>query len=227
VALGRLQLEGEIRRVPINGRFDTQRYRYARWKPGPFAKKPRAAQEAMRELARRYFGWTGPAALEEFQWFSGLGVKAAKDAVEPLGLVEAEKGSGRWLLPGDAGAFAQFTAPEEPRYSLLSCLDGLFLLRRDVAGLTDNADLPRMAGHLKDLESNAIVDRGRVIGLWEYDPDAGEIVWVSWVKPDKALRDAVARTETWARELGDVRSFSLDSPKSRKPRLDALRQAAK
>ena len=66
VALGRLQLAGEIRRVPLDGRFDTQRYRYARWKPGPFAKKPRPAAEVMRDLARRYFAWTGPATMEEF-----------------------------------------------------------------------------------------------------------------------------------------------------------------
>jgi len=226
VALGRLQLAGEIRRVPLNGRFDTQRYRYARWKPGPFAKKPRPVAEVMRDLARRYFAWTGPATMEEFQRFSGVGVKAAKDAVEGLGLVEVEKGSGRWLLPEDADAFAKFTAPKEPRYSLLSSLDGLFLLRRDAAGLADEVDLPRLEGHLSDLESNAIVDRGRVIGLWEFDPEAGEIVWASWVKVEKALKEKVARTEAWARELGDVRSFSLDSPKSRKPRLNALRKAA-
>ena len=166
------------------------------------------------------------ATMEEFQWFSGLGVKAAKDAVEGLGLVEAEKGSGRWLLPEDAAAFAKFAAPKEARYSLLSSLDALFLLRRDVAGLTDDGDVKRVAGNLKDLESNAIVDRGRLVGLWEFDPDAGEIVWSSWVKADGALREAVARTEVWARAMGDVRSFSLDSPKSRKPRLDALRKAA-
>jgi hypothetical protein len=189
--------------------------------------KARAAAEVMRELARRYFAWAGPATMEEFQAFAGIGVKAGKEAVEGLGLVEAEKGSGRWLLPQDAEAFAKFAAPKEPRYSLLSCLDSLFLLRRDAAGLADDVDVPKLEGHLSDLESNGIVDRGQLIGLWEFDPEAGEIVWVSWGKADKALKEAVERTQAWARELGDVRSFSLDSPKSRKPRLDALRQAAK
>ncbi|MEP7364549.1 MAG: crosslink repair DNA glycosylase YcaQ family protein [Acidobacteriota bacterium] len=226
VALGRLQLAGEIRRVPLNGRFDTQRYRYARWKPGPFAKKPRPAPEVMRELARRYFAWVGPATMEEFQGFAGIGVKAGKETVEGLGLVEAEQGSGRWLLPEDADRFAKFVMPKEARYSLLSSLDSLFLLRRDAAGLADDVDVPRLEGHLSELESNGIVDRGRLIGLWEFDPAAGEIVWASWGKADKALKEVVARTEAWARALGDVRSFSLDSPKSRKPRLDALRKAA-
>src|SRR5271169_6066 len=45
------------------------------------------------ELARRYFRWIGPPTVSEFQWFSGLGVRAALAAVEPLGLVPAEVGS--------------------------------------------------------------------------------------------------------------------------------------
>jgi hypothetical protein len=44
---------------------------------------------------------------------------------------------------------------------------------------------------------------------------------------DDALRAAVARVEEFARDqLGDVRSFSLDSPASRGPRVAALRAAA-
>ena len=33
LALGNLQAEGEIRRVPTDGRLDQQRYRYAAWRP--------------------------------------------------------------------------------------------------------------------------------------------------------------------------------------------------
>ena len=35
VALSILQAAGEIRRVPVNGRLDQQRYRYALWRPNP------------------------------------------------------------------------------------------------------------------------------------------------------------------------------------------------
>src|SRR5262249_14429939 len=35
LALGKLQSCGEIRRVPINGRLDNQRYRYVVWTPSP------------------------------------------------------------------------------------------------------------------------------------------------------------------------------------------------
>jgi hypothetical protein len=83
-------------------------------------------------------------------------------------------------------------------------------------------------GGLSDLHSNAILDRGAIIGLWEYDSEAASIVWATFVPGDKALRDAIARTEDCIREqLGDARSFSLDSPKSRTPRIEALRKAQK
>jgi len=43
---------------------------------------------------------------------------------------------------------------------------------------------------------------------------------------DPALDRAVAETQAYVRDqLGDARSFSLDSPKSRAPRIAALRQA--
>ncbi|HME08614.1 MAG TPA: hypothetical protein VKG25_16275, partial [Bryobacteraceae bacterium] len=59
------------------------------------------------------------------------------------------------------------------------------------------------------------------------EPDSGAIAWTSFVKADGALKQAVARTESYIREqLGDARSFSLDSPKSRAPRIAALRKAA-
>jgi hypothetical protein len=42
---------------------------------------------------------------------------------------------------------------------------------------------------------------------------------------DKAVAAAVARTGAYVRDqLGDARSFSLDSPKSRAPRIAALRK---
>ncbi|MEV7044658.1 hypothetical protein [Amycolatopsis sp. NPDC051061] len=69
-----------------------------------------------------------------------------------------------------------------------------------------------------------IVGRGRLAGLWEFDVDAEKIVHQFFGEEDEALREAVAATEEFVRDdLGDARSFSLDSPKSRAPRLAALK----
>src|SRR5262249_19699793 len=59
VALGRLQTAGEIRRVPVDGRLDQQRYRYTRWSPNPLAKSTMTPAEAYTAIARHFFRWVG------------------------------------------------------------------------------------------------------------------------------------------------------------------------
>jgi hypothetical protein len=231
LALGRLQGLGEIRRVPQNGRLDQQRYRYARWSP------PKEPKEPFTELARRYFKWVGPATIAEFQWFSGLGAKVARQVLEPLKLVAAEPDGDRFLLPDAVDAFRRFVVPKEPHYTLVSSLDSIAAARRDVKTLVDEKDsekaVPAEKGSraialFSDLPGHAIFDRGRLVGLWEYDVDAGEIVWSTFLRrKDRALLAAVAETEKFVRdELEDARSFSLDSPKSRRPKIEALRAMA-
>jgi hypothetical protein len=233
VALGRLQAEGEIRRVPVNGRLDQQRYKYVRWSPNPLAKFKLSYAECITELARRYFSWIGPATIVEFQWFAGLSQKACKSALEPLNLVPIEAGSSRLMHRVDLEKLMAFQPPKEPQYRLVSSLDGISLMRRDLKSLLAPEDLDRSVpvdkgerpmGGLADLSSHAILDRGRVVGLWEFDTVPAEIVWLSFIKPDAAMKKAVAETEAYIRDqVGDARSFSLDSPKSREPKLKALR----
>jgi hypothetical protein len=193
-------------------------------------------EEAYTQLAHRFFSWIGPATLAEFQWFSGLGVKAAKVAVEPLKLEPVKPGDARLLLADDRAKLEAFKTPKDPHYVLVASLDSIALLRRDLKGMLDPKDMDRQVfverdtkplGGLADLPSHAILDRGRVVGLWEYDTSTNSIAWMAFVKKDKALQEAVSRAERYVREqLGDARSFSLDSPKSRAPRVDALRKAA-
>jgi DNA glycosylase AlkZ-like len=234
IALGKLQSAGKIRRVPVNGRLDQQRYAYASWSPSPFEKFKLKSDEAYIELARLFFRWIGPASIKEFQWFSGLGVAAANAALKPLKLVPIENGSDLLIHSDEADEFHSFRAPKNPQYALVSCLDGLLLLRRNLSHLLDEKDgkrqvmvdksLKNLIG-LQDLPSNAIVDRGRIIGLWEFDALKQEIVWNSFVAADKKLKDVVAVTEKFiCEQLGDARSFSLDSPESRKTRIEALRK---
>jgi hypothetical protein len=76
-----------------------------------------------------------------------------------------------------------------------------------------------------EFPNHAILDRGSLVGLWDYDPAAESIVWKSLIPKNKDLEKAVHRTEDFIRlQLGDARAFSLDSPKSRVTRLAALQQ---
>jgi hypothetical protein len=237
IALGRLQTMGLIRRVPIDGRLDQQRYRYVKWSPSPLATGEMESAEAFTELARRYFTWVGPATIKEFQWFSGLGVKTAKDAVAPLSLVTVSD-TDRLLLPSDADAYASFKAAAKPEYALVSSLDAISAARRDTGSLVDDTDRSLVSdwtfgekpgASLVDLAAHAILDRGRLIGYWEYDPDEQRIVSALFRgKKDKALERTIAEMEAFVRDqLGDARAFSLDSPKSRRPKLEILRNYGK
>jgi hypothetical protein len=219
VALGELQAQGEIRRVPVNGRLDQQRYRYALWRPNPTAHSKLSREEAFTELARRYFHWIGPATLAGFQEFAGIGVKVAKEYTGGLGLVPVDK-DGRLMLPEDREDFEQFQASRNQQYVLVSALDGMGLLQ-GWKHLMATEDASRRVS-----SEHAILDRGRLVGLWLYDPSTESIAWASFVPQNKALKDAVKRTEEYVRaELGDVKVGGPDSPKSRMPAIEALRKA--
>ena len=229
LALGRLQAEGEIRRIPANGRLDQQRYRYALWRPNPLAGCTLSSEEAYSQLARRFFSWINPATVAEFQWFSGLGVKAAEAVVDSLSLKPLQAGSDRLVFPGDQRRFAAFRPSRKHQYVLVSSLDGIFHLRRDARSLFAPEDRGRNVFHdrgLMDLTSNAILDRGRLVGFWEYDVESASIVWMAFVPGSREMEEEVERTENLIRsDLGDARSYSLDSPRSRAPRIAALRRA--
>ncbi|MEJ3657181.1 crosslink repair DNA glycosylase YcaQ family protein [Actinomycetes bacterium KLBMP 9759] len=228
LALGLLQARGLIRRVPVDGRLDRQRFGYAPWEPSPLD-RPLDPAAALVELARRYFTWAGPASIKHFRWFSGASAAAAERAVAELHLVDI---GGDLFVPADLAAELEtFERPAAPQYALVSWIDGIHLLHRELGRLLDPADAGRREpagrrtlGELADPPCQLVMDRGRIVGLWEFDPDAGEIVHQLFVPRDDALDAAIARTEAFARDdLGDVRGMSLDSPTARAPRLEALR----
>lgn len=205
LALGQLQGRGEIRRVPVEGRLDQQRFRYTLWRPNPLATFRMAAEEVHVELARRYFKWIGPATLAQFQAFAGITVKAAKAVAATVGLVEVDKGAESLLPAEDAEKFQKFQTPKTPQYALLGSIDGIALFRRDLGSLMDAPDA-RKGGVRGDLPRHAILDRGRIVGLWDYDAKKQVIAWTTFIKKNRELEQAVARTEAFVRdELGAAR----------------------
>lgn len=238
LALGVLQADCRIRRVPVDGRLDQQRFRYTPWPDVPHFQGTLDGARAI--LAQHYWEWLGIASRAHFRWFSGFTVTAVKKAVAELGL-EPVAGTDLLGTPASLTELRSYAVPPTPQVALIGWLDSLVLLRRDLDGITDEADRvhPLLApargtaagGSLTDLPHQGIVDRGRLIGLWDYDPGAEDVVWAPITRLTAAQRlatqDAVARTAAYVRDdLGDNRGMSLDSPKARAPRLAALRAHA-
>ena len=226
LALGQLQSLGQIRRVPADGRLDQQRFAYVRWG----LRIPKLSDDELAvELARRYFRWAAPASAAQFQWWSGLGARASKAAVAELKLLPVDKEE--LAFPDDADALRSTRSTAQPGAALVGSIDNLLHQRRELASLTEPADLERIpreersGGTLLDLPSHAILEAGRLVGLWEYDAEKQQIVAGVFGKITPAVKRAVAATETYVRDqLGDARQFSLDSPESRKERLAGLRK---
>lgn len=177
-ALGLLQRDGRIRRVPANGRLDQQRYAYTLWDlpPGPLD-----LDAARTELIRKYLGWTGGATLKQSQWFSGFTVAQSKAALAAVAAVEvptvhpAAKGEALWMLPDDVERLAVLDVPAEEQIQLLAGTDSLVIQRRNAADLFADGDgeatlLGATLGQQADLPDHPILDGGRIIGLWQYDP---------------------------------------------------------
>jgi hypothetical protein len=229
-ALGILQSQGRIRRVPVTGRLDQQRYAYETWELPP---SPLDDDDARTELIRRYLGWTGGATFKQSQWFTGCTVAQSKAALAAVGAVEVPTAAagGLWMLPDDVGRLAAFEEPVEEQIQLLAGTDSLVLLRRNAADMLDEADRGKkvMASLAlqADLPDHPILDRGQIIGLWQYDPGQERIVPWLFHGPTPAVTRRIAEVEDWIREdLGDFRAFSLDSPATRQKRIDALAVSA-
>lgn len=232
IALGLLQARGAIRRIPTHGGIDGQRYAYALWPDNPLRGVTFTAADVAVELARRFYRWAGPATPAQLAWWTGLSKKDARAATAAVGAAPIAPDDERVVLPDDLEPLRECRPPEAPAVSLVGSIDNLVHLRRELSPAVADADRghPLLAAGIRlfDLPHHAIVDRGRLVGLWDYDPAERRVIYATFSPADHAVREGVARTEAYVRdELGDARSYSLDAPGSRGPRLAALRGAAR
>lgn len=239
ISLGRLQATGRIRRISADGRLDSQRYEYAAWQDGPLVDSQLDLDAASVQLARWYLGWIGSASPREIAWFTGWNKAKVARVLARLDLVETD--GGRLARVEAAEQAASHSTPVEPDIRLIANLDSLILLRRNHADLIAPADLDSAVSRallkaaigsgpgLSDLPFHAMIDRGRIIGLWDFSHAESRILAVplSPLPPDVAVAwdEAVEATQSYILDqLGDARMMSLDSPKSRERRLAPLRE---
>jgi hypothetical protein len=207
-----LQAEGKLLRTNTERRLDGRTHLYRRW-PAEIDTTPPPDLDGA--LAARFLAWSAPAEVDDFAWWSGLGKRAAKEAMGSQRIDDVPIPPRR---PDDA-------------ITLLPFRDNLFGLHRGLAPFIDDDDAEVMdtsgrAIRAKDAEMlhhNAILANGMLRGIWEYD--GSRIVTKLFGKAPRGLDAAVAEMETFIREqLGDHKYYAFDSGATRARRVDFTRR---
>ena len=140
------------------------------WVPGA---KRLEKDEALAELARRYFTGHGPATLQDFTWWSGLTVADAKTGLDMAGphLLSETVGDQTFWFPPTAAIKKE----RSPAVHLLPPYDEYTVAYKDRSAVLDPAHARRMATGNGIFFPILVID-GNVMGTWKRTLKKGEVV---------------------------------------------------
>ncbi|HEX2679101.1 MAG TPA: crosslink repair DNA glycosylase YcaQ family protein [Polyangiales bacterium] len=247
-ALRLLEFRGEVERTLPEGRLDTERYL---WRIATPARGESDAERddssAFTELARVFFGAGALGTLEDFAEWSGLSQREAREALAPLSLTgveveDAGDAKATWLALPERVHELTSTPDTTDAIAFLPFEDNLEALHGGVSRLVDPAHhatkvpswgqkRPATLGTARRMAWRTVMAEGRIVGFWEYDPDARDVVFACFDRLSPEVRERLAeRAEalgTFLREqVGHGRSFSLDTDDALRERAARLRASA-
>lgn len=154
------ELDGLICSGPKRGK----QFTYALLEERVVKAKKLSRDEALAKLALNYFTCHGPAQLEDFVWWSGLGLKDGKGALDSIKseLTQATLDGKTYWLSADAKA----AALKLPIALLLSIYDEYTIAYRDRSDISEGRDIERMIS-LGNALTAVIILNGRVAGTWK------------------------------------------------------------
>jgi hypothetical protein len=163
--LNHIVMRAELDMTVCSGAMRGKQHTYALLDERAPRSRSLARDEALAELARRYFGGHGPALVQDFAWWAGLTVADAKQAIESVGAqLESETIDGRTYRFAPHGRVASVP---DPTIHLLPNYDEYLIAYRDHSASLD-ARLPSGSGAVYEMLSRHIVVlNGRVIGGWK------------------------------------------------------------
>jgi hypothetical protein len=195
-----LIMDVEVQGVICSGRLDNRQFTYALVSERAPRARTLTRDEALTELAKRFFQSHGPATLKDFAWWSGLTMRDVKAAaamaeIEPL------------ACPPDLDMVAGATY-------LLPNYDEYLVAYKDRGAVID----PRRARNLGVFTSrehpHQIVVDGRVAGSWRRTIDEHTLVVHArpYGKLSRVQRQAlIAQAERYGRFLGLDTEVHLES----------------
>jgi hypothetical protein len=164
--LAYLMMDAELQQVICSGPRQGKQFTYALLEERAPSARALAGDEALAELATRYFASHGPATVRDFVWWSGLTVKHARTGLAALGrqaVSDAVDGVTYWSVPG-RNPSARKTHSSVPAVYLLPNYDELMNALRD-RGLFLDASCPPPGAAFAQFPHQLAID-GTLRGAW-------------------------------------------------------------
>jgi hypothetical protein len=161
--LGYLMMHAELEGVICSGPRRGKQFTYALVEERAPKAKTKERDEALAELAKRYFASHGPATVRDFAWWSGLTVKEAQqatDSVHPILESSSIGGSTHWSAEDARGGSKGMGA------FLLPNFDEYLIAYKDRAVVVDRERAANIAARTGGAFANHLILDGRLAGGW-------------------------------------------------------------
>jgi Winged helix DNA-binding domain len=181
----RAELDGLICSGPRKGK----QFTYALLDERVPETKPMHRDEALAELAKRYFTSHGPATIQDFAWWSGLTLTDSRAGLEmvrsSLAMVSIDL-KDYWLPPGKKISLS-------PSAYLLPNYDEYTVAYKDRSAILDPAT-NKVAPRGDVIFNHVILYKGKIAGTWKrtIKKNTIEIEIVLFLKPDKVFKTALS-----------------------------------
>ncbi len=198
--LGHLMLQAELDALICSGPRRGKQFTYALLDERIPASAPLQRDEALLELARRYFATRGPATVHDFAWWSGLTIADVRRAIDIAGTLLERQDRGKktyWLLRD---------RPALPRTKrtvhLLPNYDEYFIGYRDRSAIGQRIGNTKAVTGGNALIAHVIAVDGQLVGGWRRTMDKrGVLLEADLVVPLKREERTALVAE--ARRFGD------------------------
>jgi hypothetical protein len=205
VRLGHILYHAELDKLICNGLWRGKHSTHALFDERVPATKPLAREEAVGELAKRYFTSHGPATLKDYVWWSGLTMTDAKAGVamnKPLLASEKIQDKEYWYatsMPAPAMNTIQKSAHLLPNY------DEYIVAYVDRSAIYDSDHADKLDSRGNVLFNHTIVMDGMIVGTWKRTLRAYAVVfeWTLFRALDNAEQEALDKlAEQYGRFIG-------------------------
>lgn len=164
IRLGLVLLRAELDGIICSGPRQGSQFTYALLEERVPEVKAVTHEEALAEVASRYFASRGPATLQDFVWWSGLTMRDAKSGVEMVQSQLAKEvidGKDYW-----ASLSMPRSGPAGPVAYLLPAYDEYIIAYKDRTAALD-ATTTKIASERNPVFSSSILIDGRIVGGWK------------------------------------------------------------